>query len=199
MHPLVNSSHSLVFKGVDDYFKIENISGSANCDLLSKVVYNELNISVVRSVVERCKSWINRKMSPLDLAPIHLAVIRGDEEVADVVLKAGGNANIKGHRGYTPLHLAAMKADKQMVEHLEGFGINRKLEDDQGGTYEDLLRLIFGEHSMKSFLDPSDCMGRLVRSPVDTIDARCVSPGVQVVSENVIAPQIAAIVFCIGS
>lgn len=67
-------------------------------------------------------------------APLHYAA-NGDStrhhEVAEVLLEAGADVDIKNGEGETPLHLAAARGNEQMVDVLLKHGASVTLEDNR--------------------------------------------------------------------
>ena len=48
-------------------------------------------------------------------APLHMAAVRGYQEIASLLIAQGANVNAKDERGLTPLHAAAWSGHKETV------------------------------------------------------------------------------------
>lgn len=87
------------------------------------------------------KTTINTLFSPFKVSLLHLAVIKGDYQMAFDTLQKGANPNLRDYRDYTPMHHAALKGDLIMLEFLKFFGGNLELKTQFNGTVIDLLIL----------------------------------------------------------
>ncbi len=74
---------------------------------------------------------VNKRKRYLD-APLHLAAMSGQKDVAELLIAKGANMNIQNRKGRTPLHFAVRKDDRDMVELLvtKGADINAKSRFD---------------------------------------------------------------------
>ena len=64
-------------------------------------------------------------------APMHLAAIGGNSEIAGLLLKSGANVNERTDTGWTPLHLAD---NKKIAQLLITKGANLNAKNDDGET-----------------------------------------------------------------
>ena len=65
---------------------------------------------------------------------LHLAAECGNDIFIDIVLKKGGNPNLKDNNGQTPLHIAASKGDPNCIKSLLNGGADPSLTDNDGST-----------------------------------------------------------------
>jgi len=65
---------------------------------------------------------------------LHLASLRGDTEIVELLLEAGANVNIKNKFGWTPLHLAAREGHIDIVQMLLEAGANIGAKNKFGRT-----------------------------------------------------------------
>src|SRR5262245_22357535 len=85
-----------------------------------------------------CNSCLGHK-APIDakdklgLTPLHVASQRGKEEVVDLLLRSGADANV-GPAGVTPLHLAAGGGRVKAAELLLAKGARPDAKDLAGST-----------------------------------------------------------------
>ena len=66
--------------------------------------------------------------------PLHVAVLKKDFATAEVLLKAGANANDKDNYGYTPLHYAVALYAVATAEVLLKAGADPNEKDFRGHT-----------------------------------------------------------------
>jgi ankyrin repeat protein len=65
---------------------------------------------------------------------LHLAAECGNDIFIDIVLKKGGNPNLKDNNGQTPLHISASKGDLNCIKSLLNGGADPSLTDNNGST-----------------------------------------------------------------
>jgi hypothetical protein len=87
---------------------------------------------------EICGELINRSNSML-MRPLHLATIAKSTEQAEVLLRAGADANCCDAAGRTPLHYAAASGDLELFRMLLRFGGNVMLGTRDGRSLKALV------------------------------------------------------------
>lgn len=67
-----------------------------------------------------------------DLTPLHIAALKGHDELAEVLIQAGADVNAENEHGVTPLHAAALRGQKNVGEILiqKGANVNSRLVND---------------------------------------------------------------------
>ncbi|UYV66415.1 hypothetical protein LAZ67_4001594 [Cordylochernes scorpioides] len=80
------------------------------------------------------KSSVGKNKSPDQLYPLHHAVIMGNLEAVNVLLKDGTNANSRDSEGRTPLHHAVDKSNTNIVKILKQHGADVTLATNEGST-----------------------------------------------------------------
>lgn len=78
-----------------------------------------------------------------DLPALHTYALFGNiiSMVGQIRAQGAETINISGPRGNTPLHFAALGVNKAAIEILLSWGANPFLENEDGGTYRDILDL----------------------------------------------------------
>jgi ankyrin repeat protein len=61
--------------------------------------------------------------------PLHSAVIKGDVEIADLLIKAGADINFKDENGDTPLHVAVVFGRFKMIQFLINAGASTNIKN----------------------------------------------------------------------
>lgn len=77
------------------------------------------------------------KFNTKDLTALHFAALRGLDDIVDVLLKNGANANITNSNGLTPLHIVAMRTPsghEKTAKILLKFGANIEMKSNSGLT-----------------------------------------------------------------
>lgn len=93
------------------------------------------NAEIVKAVAKSCIECNIR--NKYGYAPLHLAVLAGDEEISLILLKeAKADINVTDKIGATPLILAAKNNLKEMVDFLLKNGANPKKTDNNGKDYK---------------------------------------------------------------
>jgi ankyrin repeat protein len=99
----------------------------------------EYNINVlINDYIKSIEAIIDT--SPLDETDIngqtalHIAAEHGNNLFIDLILKKGGNPNLKDNNGKTPLHIAAQKGYIECVKSLLNGGADPSLSDNNGST-----------------------------------------------------------------
>jgi ankyrin repeat protein len=83
--------------------------------------------------------------------PLHMAAVRGHQEISSLLIAQGANVNAKDERGLTPLHAAAWSGHKDTVALLiaNGSEINAKGED---GVTPLHVSALSGSHKTMAFI-----------------------------------------------
>ena len=99
---------------------------------------------------------------------LHLAIIRGSQEIVNVLLAAGANPELKNARGYTSLVWAALMTEWDIVDRLLQAGVNPASATNRNYT---------ALHFALRFKQP-ELAARLIRlgAPVNVISADHQSP-----------------------
>lgn len=85
--------------------------------------------------VERlCQEGIDVNVTSGRGTPLEHAVSRDHNEITEILLRHGANANVKDENGSTPLHQAANNGNYQIVEHLLEYGANTEAMSNLGET-----------------------------------------------------------------
>uniref|UniRef100_A0A3P8QBE0 SOWAHA-C winged helix-turn-helix domain-containing protein n=1 Tax=Astatotilapia calliptera TaxID=8154 RepID=A0A3P8QBE0_ASTCA len=75
----------------------------------------------------------DRALANKKVTALHWAAKHGNEEMATLVVNAGGDVNIKSVSGYTPLHIAALHGHRHILDLLVGtYGAKENLRDYSG-------------------------------------------------------------------
>jgi ankyrin repeat protein/uncharacterized glyoxalase superfamily protein PhnB len=84
----------------------------------------------LRTLIERDRSLLARQMSKFEhyRTPLHLAVIKNEPRVVDLLLQLGADMRIKDSRGLTPLDCADAATDPEVVDRLVAAGATRRKE-----------------------------------------------------------------------
>ena len=69
-----------------------------------------------------------------DRTPLDMAIFREHNEIAELLIAKGADANAKGGGGWTPLHIAAYEGHKEIAELLIAEGADVNAKDDDGDT-----------------------------------------------------------------
>ena len=69
-----------------------------------------------------------------DWAPLHMAAIEGHDQVVELLLANGADANVRDLENSTPLHYAANKSHLNTTEILLRYGADVNAKDDEGET-----------------------------------------------------------------
>jgi ankyrin repeat protein len=72
--------------------------------------------------------------------PLHVAVINGQLEIAQVLLDAGADVNVQTNGGRTPLHDAAQNGSLEIARMLIDAGARKDIRDNEGKLPYDLAR-----------------------------------------------------------
>uniref|UniRef100_I3KIB9 SOWAHA-C winged helix-turn-helix domain-containing protein n=1 Tax=Oreochromis niloticus TaxID=8128 RepID=I3KIB9_ORENI len=112
--------------------ELERDSGSkVTLDPLEKEwIYSAAGARVpdLSQLLRQDRSLANKKVTAL-----HWAAKHGNEEMATLVVNAGGDVNIKSVSGYTPLHIAALHGHRHILDLLVGtYGAKENLRDYSG-------------------------------------------------------------------
>jgi len=76
--------------------------------------------------------------SEYDLTALHCACMRQQTRCAELLLRAGADANARGPGGLTPLHIACWANDEETVRLLLSHGADASLQDERGQTAADV-------------------------------------------------------------
>lgn len=122
----------------EEYYKnnreVLNTQNDDGNNALHLAVLNR-NAAIVKSVA---KSGIECNVRNKNgYAPLHLAVLASDEEIASILLKdAGADINVTDNTGATPLILAAKNNLVEMVDFLLKKGADARKTDNNGKNYK---------------------------------------------------------------
>jgi ankyrin repeat protein len=93
-------------------------------------------ISVVNNYIKNIEDIID--VAPLDekdtngQTALHIAAEYGNDIFIDIILKKGGNPNLKDNNGQTPLHIAASNGYLSCLTLLLNGGADPSLKDNNG-------------------------------------------------------------------
>ena len=65
---------------------------------------------------------------------LHWSAIKGQKQIAELLINEGADVNLSDDNGTTPLHFTALMADKRMAELLIAKGANINTKNDDGET-----------------------------------------------------------------
>ncbi|OQR97761.1 hypothetical protein THRCLA_06871 [Thraustotheca clavata] len=91
------------------------------------------NVNEVQSCLENSKYEANLPSSEGDL-PLHLACIKSQKQIVEMLIDAGAHINSMDKNGDTPLHLACRYADDRIVEMLLKEFASTALVNQRGWT-----------------------------------------------------------------
>jgi len=81
------------------------------------------------------------------LSLLHVMVIKGRYELAKQLLESGlVDIDAQDCRGWTALHFAVATCNDQMMKLLQKVGANQKLQNDLGGTAQNIWEMIHAPH-----------------------------------------------------
>nr|XP_012777062.1 ankyrin repeat domain-containing protein SOWAHB [Maylandia zebra] len=111
-------------------------SASVALDPLEKEwIYSAAGARVpdLSQLLRQDRALANKKDFTSGFTALHWAAKHGNEEMATLVVNAGGDVNIKSHGGYTPLHIAALHGHRHILDLLVGtYGAKENLRDYSG-------------------------------------------------------------------
>jgi ankyrin repeat protein len=95
------------------------------------------NLEKIKTRLAQAPKAVNEKDQE-GRTPLHVAVIEGKKEAAELLIAAGADVNARDNAGLTPLHLAVSSAaptgPTDIVELLLARGADVKAKDNTGGT-----------------------------------------------------------------
>ena len=94
----------------------------------------------VAALLARGADVHQRAANPLQVQPLHAAMVAGDVEIARALLDAGADVDGRQQAGVTPLMGAAAGGSVELVRLLLGAGADRSVVDDAGRTAADWAR-----------------------------------------------------------
>ena len=113
-------------------------SKDSNSNLCSSIHYN-LFTAVECNDLEKAENIIKNNPSQIDslndegLSPLHIAVIKGNIKMIDLLLQNGANSNILSEKSkYTPMHLACLNQNsmtEEILQELKNFNANENIYD----------------------------------------------------------------------
>ena len=71
--------------------------------------------------------------------PLHVAAVRGDTDIVNLLVATGADPNAKGEHGYTPLHEAAAQGHPATVDALLKLGANPDILNDEKKTFRQMI------------------------------------------------------------
>ena len=141
-------------------------SKDSNSNLCSSIHYN-LFTAVECNDLEKAENIMKNNPSQIDslndegLSPLHIAVIKGNIKMIDLLLKNGANSNILSEKNkYTPMHLACLNQNsmtEEILQELKNFNANEnicdaknkkpvdylnKKDSNEGDNYEDKKQVV---------------------------------------------------------
>jgi ankyrin repeat protein len=113
-------------------------SKDSNSNLYSSIQYN-LFTAVECNDLEKAANIMKNNPSQIDslndegLSPLHIAVIKGNIKMIDLLLKNGANSNILSEKNkHTPMHLACLNQNsmtEEIIQELRNFNANENICD----------------------------------------------------------------------
>jgi ankyrin repeat protein len=85
--------------------------------------------------------------------PLHIAAVRGYNEITSLLIDEGANVNIRNQHGLTPLHAAAWSDHKETVGLLIAKGANINAKDEDGVTPLHVSALSGAKKTMTLLID----------------------------------------------
>jgi ankyrin repeat protein len=85
--------------------------------------------------------------------PLHIAAVRGYNEITSLLIDEGVNVNTRNKRGLTPLHTAAWSGHKETVALLIAKGANINAKDQDGVTPLHVSALSGAKNTMTLLID----------------------------------------------
>ncbi|GEM_PF-5904491 len=86
----------------------------------------------------------NQKLAPRKLTPLHLAVMGGSEKAVELLVGSEGiDLDAADSRGWTAMHFAAAIGNQVMMKVLQQAGASDTVENDLGGTPQDLEQILY--------------------------------------------------------
>ena len=113
-------------------------SKDSNSNLYSSLHYN-LFTAVECNDLDKAANIIKNNPSQIDLlndeglSPLHIAVIKGNLKMIDLLLKSGANSNILSEKNkHTPMHLACLNQNsmtEEILQELKNYNANENIFD----------------------------------------------------------------------
>ena len=94
----------------------------------------------VAALLARGADVHQRAANPLQVQPLHAAVVSGDSEIVRALIDAGADVDARQQAGVTPLMGAAAGGSVELVRLLLEYGADAALQDDAGRTAADWAR-----------------------------------------------------------
>ena len=86
-------------------------------------------------------------------APLHIAAVRGYNEITSLLIAEGADVNTRNQHGLTPLHAAAWSGHKETVALLIAKGANINAKDEDGVTPLHVSALSGAQKTMALLID----------------------------------------------
>ena len=106
----------------------------------------DLSIATISRHIDQHSSWTNALNENFySLSPLHVAVIKGNRQAVELLIKREADVSQKDHRGWTPLHHAAALGEDSILSLLidkVGAQAAKRFLNNTQGCYEDIQRLV---------------------------------------------------------
>ena len=66
--------------------------------------------------------------------PLHIAILKDNEEIAAILISNNANLNAKDERGYAPIHIAAGRGNLRLIKLLVNKGANMEIKQQNGDS-----------------------------------------------------------------
>ncbi|WP_193387658.1 ankyrin repeat domain-containing protein, partial [Candidatus Jidaibacter acanthamoebae] len=120
-----------------------------NTEIFEAVKYGDTE-KVEKSLIEGVD--INCREGNHGRTLLHIAALRGLNEIIALLIIHKADINIKDNKGKTPLHMAAKYNQVETTKLLLEKGANKEVRDDNDKTAKDYTKL----HQLKFLLEPKD-------------------------------------------
>lgn len=156
-------------------------------NLLQDAITKNLSNAVIADAIKQCSNSIDTPKRLSKYTPLHLAAIKGNAEVIDLLANAGANLNMKDAQGHTPLLHAAWNGHVAAVKTLKTRGADTTVRSKFGGTYMDYLRM--NEPFRKEKIAMDSTLFSAFKNETHTVEPQCLQKGVKFTYEHVSLPR----------